>query len=141
MAFRQFFDLHYSSYHHRASCPGYRELGKGAGKLLLVSTLIAYGSTLFSGFFTYFSCQAIYPSIIGFEAIPQTHNESLSVALEPYFTINMPAIVDVCQHHSFFCIGIGLSLIKGQTLQNTFNDFRQIIMLIISSVIIPLLPV
>ena len=122
--------------------PAIGELGKGAGKLLLVSALIAYGSTIFSGIFTYFSCQAIYPSIIGLEAIPQTHNESLSVALEPYFTINMPAIVDVMSALILsFCIGIGLSLIKGQTLQNTFNDFRQIIMLIISSVIIPLLPV
>lgn len=33
--------------------PGIAELGKGAGKLLGITTLIAYGSTLFSGFFSF----------------------------------------------------------------------------------------
>ena len=32
--------------------PAIGELGKGAGRLLLITALIAYGSTLFSGFFT-----------------------------------------------------------------------------------------
>ena len=35
--------------------PAIGELGKGAGKLLVITTLIAYGSTIFSGFFTYFN--------------------------------------------------------------------------------------
>ena len=41
--------------------PAIGDLGKGAGKLLLITTLIAYGSTLFSGFFTYASGAAIFP--------------------------------------------------------------------------------
>ena len=39
-----------------------------------------------------------------------------------------------------FCVGIGMSLIKGDTLQKAFSDFRDIITMIIRSVIIPLLP-
>ena len=33
--------------------PAISDLGKGAGKLLILTTAIAYGSTLFSGFMTY----------------------------------------------------------------------------------------
>ena len=33
--------------------PAIGDLGKGAGKLLLITALIAYGSTVFSGFFTF----------------------------------------------------------------------------------------
>ncbi|MEN6445963.1 MAG: cation:dicarboxylase symporter family transporter, partial [Candidatus Cloacimonas sp.] len=33
--------------------PGIADLGKGAGKLLGITALIAYGSTIFSGFFSY----------------------------------------------------------------------------------------
>jgi Na+/H+-dicarboxylate symporter len=39
--------------------PAIGELGKGAGRLLALTALIAYGSTIFSGFFTYFSFKAL----------------------------------------------------------------------------------
>ena len=41
--------------------PAIGDLGKGAGKLLLITALIAYGSTVFSGFFTFLSGSAIFP--------------------------------------------------------------------------------
>ena len=41
--------------------PGIADLGKGAGRLLLITALLAYGFTLFSGFFTYFTCDLSYP--------------------------------------------------------------------------------
>ena len=44
--------------------PGIAELGKGAGRLLLITVALAYGFTLFSGFFTYFSCDLIYPALL-----------------------------------------------------------------------------
>ena len=40
--------------------PGIADLGKGAGRLLLITALLAYGFTLFSGFFTYFTCDLSY---------------------------------------------------------------------------------
>ena len=44
--------------------PAIGDLGKGAGKLLLITALIAYGSTVFSGFFTFLSGSAIFPHIL-----------------------------------------------------------------------------
>ena len=35
--------------------PAIADIGKGAGKLLLITALIAYGDTIFSGFLSYFT--------------------------------------------------------------------------------------
>lgn len=43
--------------------PGIADLGKGAGRLLLFTAALAYGFTIFSGFFTYFTCEWIYFAI------------------------------------------------------------------------------
>lgn len=122
--------------------PAIGELGKGAGRLLVLTAIIAYASTLFSGFFTYLSCQSIFPHIL-------SSNVDLNIAqnideadVTPFFTISMPPIMEVMSALILsFCLGLGLSFIKGNTLMNAFIDFRDIIGMIISAVIIPLLPI
>lgn len=121
--------------------PAIGELGKGAGKLLLITALIAYGSTLFSGFFTYFSSSAIFPYILPANTELNTLNNPGNALLPPFFTIEMPAPIEVMTALLIsFCIGLGLSSIKGNTLRNAFNDFGEIITKLIAAVIIPLLP-
>ena len=44
--------------------PAIADLGKGAGKLLLMTAAIAYGSTLFSGFMTYLTTSGIFPMLL-----------------------------------------------------------------------------
>ena len=47
--------------------PGIADLGKGAGRLLLITALLAYGFTLFSGFFTYFAlCHFLIKNLLCF---------------------------------------------------------------------------
>lgn len=122
--------------------PAIGELGKGAGKLLLITTVIAYASTLFSGFFTYFSCQAVFPTIISGGINAETVQSIEEGAVKSFFSIGMPPVMDVMSALILsFCIGIGLSVINGDTLQKAFSDFRDIITMIIRSVIIPLLPI
>lgn len=117
------------------------DMGKGAGKMLLITTLIAYGSTLFSAFFTYFSCSAIYPHIIAAGSDALAVNRLHEVSLEPYFTIAMPPVADVMTSLILaFALGLGLSHIKGDTLRKSFGDFREIVVLLIRKAIIPLLP-
>lgn len=121
--------------------PAISDLGKGAGRLLLITAAIAYGSTLFSGFFTYFSAMLTYPHIIDPGIASEFTGENASEALKPYFTIDMPAPVEVMTALLIaFSCGIGLSLIKGDTLKKCFSDFGEIITIIIEKVIIPLLP-
>lgn len=42
--------------------PAIGELGKGAGRLLALTALLAYGSTIFSGFFTYSAARQSSPT-------------------------------------------------------------------------------
>ena len=44
--------------------PGIANVGKGAGRLLAITALLAYAFTLFSGFFAWGTCEAIYPSLL-----------------------------------------------------------------------------
>ena len=120
--------------------PAIGELGKGAGRLLLLTALIAYGSTIFSGFFSYFSSNAIFSNIL--ETNPElTTMEGGATSLMPYFEIQMPPLFDIMSALILsFILGLGLSAISGDTLQKVFVDFRDIITKLISSVVVPLLP-
>lgn len=121
--------------------PAIGELGKGAGRLLLITTCIAYGSTIFSGFFTYFSGSAVLPRLMSENQELKALENPEDFMLSSYFTIDMPPLMDIMTALLLaFVIGLGLSTIKGNTLQAGFVDFRDIIMKLIESVIVPLLP-
>lgn len=121
--------------------PAIGELGKGAGKLLAITTLLAYGSTLFSGFFTFFSCDALFPFLLSPHTGLQTIEGMENASLAPFFTIDMPPVMDVMGALLLsFILGMGLSHIPGHTLKEGFQDFKDIITRLIEAVIIPLLP-
>ena len=44
--------------------PAIGRMGASAGRILLLTVALAYGSTLFSGFFTYFTCDAVFPHLL-----------------------------------------------------------------------------
>lgn len=121
--------------------PAIGELGQGAGKLLAITALLAYTSTLFSGFFTFFSCEAVFPKVLS-QGIDTGMLDSIDdVVISPYFTVGMPPVMDVMAALILsFCIGLGITLIKSDTLQKAFSEFREVITLIIRSIIIPFLP-
>ena len=121
--------------------PAIGDLGKGAGKLLLITALIAYGSTVFSGFFTLLSGSAIFPHILPTNTELTAMENPEDFMLTPYFTVNMPPLMDVMTALLLsFTIGLGLSNIAGTTLRDSFTDFKEIIIKLIEVVIIPLLP-
>ncbi len=121
--------------------PAIGDLGKGAGKLLAITALIAYGSTIFSGFFTFFSSSAIFPHILPANTELTAMDNPEDFMLTPYFTVAMPPLMDVMTALLLsFTIGLGLSYISGNTLREAFNDFQKIITILIEAVIIPLLP-
>lgn len=120
--------------------PGIADLGKGAGRLLLITAALSYGFTLFSGFFTYFTCDGVYPWLLTPEdnmaAVDQT-----AQALEPYFSVEMPPLMGVMTALILaFTLGLGMSVIDGDYLKRVMEDFKEIINKVITAVIIPLLP-
>lgn len=121
--------------------PAIGELGRGAGKLLAITALIAYGSTILSGFFTYFSSAAVFPQLLPVNTELTAMENPGDFMLQPFFTVAMPPLMDVMTALLLsFTIGLGLSYIEGHTLRNAFSDFQQIITKLIEAVIIPLLP-
>jgi len=120
--------------------PGIFELGKGAGKLLLITAAIAYFSTIFSGFFSYFTAKWSYPRFLG-DSLTSLGNIDMSGGLQPYFTIEMHPLMSVTTALVIaFVIGLGLTSVKGETMRNFMLDFKEIIYIVIRGVIIPILP-
>ena len=119
--------------------PAISDIGKSAGKLLLVTTLIAYGDTVFSGYLSYFTSSNIFPSLInyghGIERIAEVK------ALEPFFTINIPPLVDVMSALvTAFTVGLGIAFLGSKTLKAGFDEFKDIVAKTIEVALIPLLP-
>ena len=69
------------------------DIGKGAGKMLLVTALIAYGATLFSGFLSYFTGMAVFPSLIEVGAPLEEVSEAHGIL--PYFSVSIPPLMNV----------------------------------------------
>lgn len=121
--------------------PGIADLGKGAGRLLLVTALLAYGFTLFSGFFTYLTCDLVYPWLLNSGDQMHPVEGTIPQGLAAYFAIEMPPLMGVMTALILaFTLGLGMSVIDGNRLKLVMEDFKDIINKVITAVIIPLLP-
>lgn len=92
------------------------DIGKGAGKMLLVTALIAYGATLFSGFLSYFTGVTVFPSLIE----PGVPLEEVSEAqgILPYFSVSIPPLMNVMTALIFaFTLGLGLASLNSDALK------------------------
>jgi Na+/H+-dicarboxylate symporter len=121
--------------------PGIGDLGDGAEKLLAITAGIAYVSQLLAGSFAYFTATSLFPSFLkaGSLITDATNPEEALVA--PFFTVDMPPVFDVMTALLIaFTIGLGIAAIKGDALKKVMHEFQNIIDLLISRIIIPLLP-
>lgn len=119
--------------------PAISDIGKSAGKLLLLTTIIAYGDTVFSGYFSYFTSAKIFPLLINHGQAVEKIAEVK--ALEPFFTINIPPLVDVMSALvTAFTVGLGIAFFGSKTLKAGFDEFKVIVSKTIEVALIPLLP-
>lgn len=115
------------------------DIGRGAGKLLLITALIAYGDTVFSGYFSYFVSTGIFPSLIDRTAAAQA--VSAADDLQPFFTIDIPPLLDVMSALvSAFVMGLGIAFFDSKYLKAAFSEFHDIIAKTIEVALIPILP-
>lgn len=116
------------------------DIGRGAGKMLFITALIAYGATLFSGFLSYFTGASVFPSLIETGAPLEKLSEAQGIP--PFFSLSIPPLMNVMTALILaFTLGLGLAHIKGEALKNAARDFQNIIVRMISAVILPLLPI
>lgn len=119
--------------------PAIGDIGKGAGKLLLVTVAIAYLDTVFAGSLSYGTGSWLFPDMVA----GATKVESVEKAAEiaPYFTITIPPMLDVMSSLVLsFVLGLCIAYSGLSTLRNVFADFKEAIAATIGKAIIPLLP-
>lgn len=123
---------------------GIANLKNGAGKLLLITVILAYGSTLIAGSASYLVAHNLFPSFMSADALEQI-SATAENSLETYFSLNLPALLDTLSAVVLaFVLGLCLSTLRGKTigdtLYNGISDFSGIIDKVLHAVIIPLLP-
>ena len=120
--------------------PGISQVSNNAGKLLGLSTGIAYISTLIAGTFAFLVAKVALPNLLANSTL-QTFQNPEDLMLKGYIEFKMTPIFDVTTALIIsFILGIGISATKSDSLKQGFNDFGEIIEKLLSSLIIPLLP-
>ena len=122
--------------------PSISEIGKGVGKLLLVTVLLSYGFTIGAGMLSYFTSTTFFPLMLGTE-MQAVAIEGNTVTPTPYFTIPMPPLMDIMTALVFsFVVGVGVTVLKssGKVVAHFFSEFRDIMVWVIAKIIVPLLP-
>ncbi|EKY27338.1 transporter, dicarboxylate/amino acid:cation Na+/H+ symporter family protein [Clostridium celatum DSM 1785] len=118
--------------------PGIACLGGKSGKGLIITTVIAYISTIGAGFAAY---------LIGSNILPRFINGSVLLGeggkeIQPYFSIEIPVIMSVMSALVLaFILGIGLSKIKNSAMLKMVGEFNSIVLMIVTKVLIPLVPI
>ena len=123
---------------------GIADLSQGAGKLLLITVALAYGSTIIAGTSSFLVASNLFPSFMSADAMEQIA-ATADVTLESYFALTIPPILDTLSAVVLaFVLGLCLSAMKGKTIGTTLydamGDFSKIIDKVLHTVIIPLLP-
>ena len=123
---------------------GIADLSQGAGKLLLITVAIAYGSTLIAGTASFLVADNLFPSFMSAGALEQIA-ATADASLSSYFSISLEPVLDTLSAVALaFVLGLCLSTMRGKELGNSLyngiSDFSKIIDKVLHTVIIPLLP-
>lgn len=115
------------------------DIGNRAGKMLLATVAIAYGSTIFAGLVSYLTGATFFPSMI--QQTDELASISDSASLSPFFEMNIPPLMGVMTALILaFTLGLGLASTQNETLMKATHGFEEIMTKTIKSAIIPLLP-
>ena len=119
--------------------PAIIEIGNGAGKMLLFTVALAYAATLLSGVLAYFTGDTLFPELIGRNEYVTAVEEAASP--NPFFTLEITPVMTVTSALVLaFVLGLCVTHLKTTALRNVLLDFREVIVRVIKSVIVPLLP-
>ena len=73
--------------------PAIADMGDRAGRLLVLTVVLAYFFTVCSGLFAYGFSTTLFPQFINAENVEKLQTESLVFA--PYFTVQIPPLMEV----------------------------------------------
>ncbi|MCF0219435.1 MAG: dicarboxylate/amino acid:cation symporter [Muribaculaceae bacterium] len=115
------------------------DIGKEAGKVLVVTLFLAYLSTCLAGLLSMGVSMSMFPNMLT-TAEPVNASSKLQ-SLAPYFVLEMPPLFDVTSSLVLsFVMGIGIAFLPCEVMKKGAQELRSIIEMTIRSTIIPLLP-
>lgn len=122
--------------------PAIADIGrKRAGSLLLITIALAYGFTLLAGFTSYFVGDWLFPSMIDSHTAAAVVNEASAPQATAYVNFSIEPLMSVFTALvTALMMGLGITFAKGHTLRSGFEEFRDIVMMVINRAVIPLLP-
>lgn len=119
--------------------PAIAGIGKAAGKMLLATVAIAYVDTVVCGLLAYGTGSALFPSMT--EGMTMAVAGGAEQGVKPYFTINIPPVVDVMSALVLaFILGLGIAYGNSEVLKKGADELMEITGKVIGKSIIPLLP-
>lgn len=120
--------------------PAIANLGKGAGKMLLIVVGIAYLSTVCAGLFSYIGGNILFPHYL---TPGELSTEAVAAKeFQPYVDLKIPPICGILTALVLsFMIGLGIIYTGSKGLKKGFDEFGEIVKITMEKVIIPLLPV
>ncbi|MCL2415056.1 MAG: dicarboxylate/amino acid:cation symporter [Bacteroidales bacterium] len=129
---------------------GIANLTHGAGKLLGITMGMSYISILIAGIVAYFVSLSLFPTFLDPTVIGLVGDIEAGM-LTPFFTVAIPPIFSVMPAIVLaFIFGLSISAIRSKesaegaennVLYRFFNEFSQVIGLVLKKAIIPLLPI
>lgn len=117
--------------------PSITKLGSNASRMLSVALILAYASSL---------CAALVSAGAGFALIPNLHIASTVDGLrevpEAVFQLDIPQIMSVMSALVIsVMVGLAATVSKATVISQALDEFQRIVLLIVTGVVIPILPV
>lgn len=117
--------------------PSITKLGSNASRMLSVALILAYVSSL---------CAALVSAGAGFALIPNLHIASTVDGLrevpEAVFQLDIPQIMSVMSALVIsVMVGLAATMSKATIISQALDEFQRIVLLIVTGVVIPILPV
>lgn len=121
---------------------GIASLAEGASKLIGLTVVVAYLSTILGGTIAFFVASNLFPSILGISELTGLNVES---GLATYFSVPLRPMFDVTSSVIFaFIVGIGISYLRpkgrAKELYAVVGDSENIIQEILRKIVVPILP-
>lgn len=119
--------------------PAIANMGRGAGKMLLIVVAVSYLSTVLAGLFSYACTSAVFPLYL---TPGELSTEAVAAkTFVPYVDFKIPPVCDMMTALVLsFMLGVAMIYLHTPGLKKAFDEFGEVIKLVIEKVIIPLLP-
>ena len=117
--------------------PAIANAGRSAGRMLVLTIALAYGSTILAGAFGFCFADALFSRILsGSVAAAES-----AKAFPAYFTLTIPPAMSVVTAMAVaFVVGLAMSAMECPVLTRGFAELKEVVSLAIRKAVVPLLP-